>query len=228
MSQPTLILVHGAFHGAWCWRHVGEELTARGVNWVALDLPSATLGAPAATYLEDDARAVAEVARDEGPVILVGHSYGGTVITEASGLVAELRGLIYVSALIPLEGQSSSDAARGGSSRTKLDNALRLEGEYLVVDPELAHDALYNTCGPREAEWAISQLSTQTVASLRSPCTTTGPTVATRYIRCRRDQAISLEVQDLMAERCEEVETLDTDHSPFLSSPVALTELLLA
>ncbi len=58
MSDSTFVLVHGAWHGAWCWRHLGEELTRRGERWIAVDLPSSTPGAHANTYLADDAREV--------------------------------------------------------------------------------------------------------------------------------------------------------------------------
>ena len=85
MSEATYILVHGGWGGAWTWRDVGKELTRRDLPWTALDLPSSTRGAHPNTYLADDAREVIEVAKLDGPVVLVGHSYGGAVITEAAG-----------------------------------------------------------------------------------------------------------------------------------------------
>ena len=91
MNETTYILVHGAWGGAWCWRDVGVELTARGVQWTVLDLPSSTHGAHPNTYLSDDAREVIEVAKLDGPVVLVGHSYGGAVITEAAEQIPNLE-----------------------------------------------------------------------------------------------------------------------------------------
>src|SRR5665213_402651 len=161
MTETTYILVHGAWSGGWCWRDVGAELTRRDANWTALDLPSSTHGAHPNTFLADDAHEVIEIAKLDGPVVLVGHSYGGAVITEAADQVPNLERLIYVAAFVPALGQSVSEANQEAPNRTLLDQA---------VDPGL---------------------------------------------------------QELMAQRCTEVARIDSGHSPFLSQPVALCDLLL-
>ncbi|HQU25601.1 MAG TPA: alpha/beta fold hydrolase, partial [Acidimicrobiales bacterium] len=117
MTEPTYVLVPGAYHGAWCWRLVGEELDRRGVAWVALDLPSATTGAHSETFLRDDADEVVAATASLGPVVLVGHSYAGAVIAEAAPEVAGLVGLIDVAALVPEPGESARE--QRGPRRTK-------------------------------------------------------------------------------------------------------------
>src|SRR5580692_7673013 len=146
MAEPTYVLVHGAWGGAWVWRDVGAELTRRGVPWVAVDLPSSIHGAHPTTYLADDANEVVQIANLEGPVVLVGHSYGGAVITEAAEDVTNLQRLIYIAALLPLLGESATEATREVQARTLLDEAIQVDGDYLTLDPNLAKKALFHDC----------------------------------------------------------------------------------
>ncbi|HEY5105020.1 MAG TPA: alpha/beta fold hydrolase [Acidimicrobiales bacterium] len=227
MNEPTYILVHGAWGGAWCWREVGLELTRRGVQWTALDLPSSTHGAHSNTYLADDANDVIEVASLKGPVVLVGHSYGGAVITEAADRVENLERLVYIAALVPTLGQSASEAAREVSVRTLLDEAIEIDGEYLRLNPDLAAKALYQDCSDEVAAWAVSQLTPQTRASFRSPREGFDVDVHSHYVLCTNDNAIDPSLQMIMSQRCSEVATMESGHSPLLCQPSALCDLIL-
>jgi pimeloyl-ACP methyl ester carboxylesterase len=227
MSDTTYILVHDAWHAAWVWRDVGAELTRRGVKWSALDLPSSTHGAHPNTYLVDDAREVIEVAKLEGPVVLVGHSYGGAVITEAAEQIPNLEGLIYVAALIPELGHSTTGTWRMVDTPTLLDAAIDNEGEFLLLKPTLAKEALFQDCTDEVADWAVSQLTAQTTASLRSPRSAFDVDVPTYYLRCTRDNAVDPGLQELLAARCDEVAVLESGHTPMLSHPEVFCDLLL-
>lgn len=102
-SQPVrnVVLVHGAFADGSGWRGVYDQLTARGYRVSIVQNPL--------TSLADDVAATRRVlARQDGPTILVGHSYGGTVITEA-GNDPKVAGLVYVSALAPDVGESTGE-----------------------------------------------------------------------------------------------------------------------
>lgn len=228
MTETTYILVHGAWGGGWCWRDVGHELSRRDVQWTALDLPSSTHGAHPNTFLGDDAHEVIEVATFDGPVVLVGHSYGGVVITEAADRIPNLERLIYIAALVPELGQSASEASPGVGGRTLLDEAIEVEGDYLRLDPDRAKAALYQDCTDEVAAWAVSNLTTQTLASLRSPRSSFDVEVPSYYVRCSLDNAIDPRVQEVMAGRCNEVATMESGHSPMLSQPNALCDLILA
>jgi pimeloyl-ACP methyl ester carboxylesterase len=228
MTDTTYILVHGAFCGAWCWRDVGHELSRRDVLWTALDLPSSTHGAHPNTYLADDAREAIEIAKLDGPVVLVGHSYGGAVITEAAAQIPNLEGLIYVAALIPLLGESATGTMREVPGWTLLDDAIEVDGEVLRLNPELAAEALFQDCDTEVAAWAVSQLSIQTVASLRSPRSSFDVDVPSRYVLCTLDNAIDPLLQEMMAQRCDEVTRLESGHTPLLSRPSTLCDLILA
>lgn len=228
MTETTYILTHGAWSGAWNWREVGGELTRRGVAWSALDLPSSTHGAHPTTYLADDAREVAAVAQLDGPVVLVGHSYGGAVVTEAAPDVPNLIGVIYVAALVPELGQSTTECSRQVKVRTLLDEAIELDGEFLRLDPAKARDALYQDCDEQTATWALAQLSTQTLASLRSPRAAYDVDVPTNYVICTLDQAVDPILQEILASRCDEAVHLESGHSPLLSRPDTLCDLILS
>ncbi|WP_191061521.1 alpha/beta fold hydrolase [Geminicoccus harenae] len=100
-APRNVVLVHGAFADGSGWRGVYDELTARGYRVTVVQNPL--------TSLADDVAATSRVlARQDGPTILVGHSYGGTVITEA-GVDPKVAGLVYVSALAPDVGESTGD-----------------------------------------------------------------------------------------------------------------------
>lgn len=101
----SVVLVHGAFADGAGWRGVYDELTARGYRASIVQNPL--------TSLQDDVDATRRVLdRQEGPVILVGHSWGGTVITEA-GVHPKVAGLVYVSALAPDAGETTAQQYAG-------------------------------------------------------------------------------------------------------------------
>lgn len=228
MGSPTFILVHGAWGGAWCWRDLAIEFDTRGIEWVGVDLPSSRSGAKSSTTLSDDADAVAALATGKGPYVLVGHSYGGAVATEVAPRIPNLQKIVFVAALVPNLGQSPTATSREIRVRTLLDDAIELEGAFLRLNHPKATQALYNDCPAEIASLATSQLSTQTLASFRSERTASDVTAPSLYIRCSNDQAIDPALQEVMAARCDQVITLPSGHSPFLSQPSILCDALIA
>jgi pimeloyl-ACP methyl ester carboxylesterase len=200
----------------------------RGVASVTVDLPSSRPGAGPVTGLREDADAVIRAAASiSGPIILVGHSYGGAVVVEAAPGIDQLDQLIFIAALVPLAGQSATDVSREVRVRTRLDQSMIVEGDHLRLDPELAAQALYNDCDADTAAWASSQLTTQTIASFRSPRSSEDLETPSLFIRCDEDFAVDPSLQDLMASRCSESTSISSDHSPFLSHPLELFEALM-
>jgi pimeloyl-ACP methyl ester carboxylesterase len=114
---PTIVLVHGAFADASGWSDVFHGLTARGYTAYAPANPLRGVFSDA-DYLR------AFVATLDGPVILAGHSYGGCVITNASAGTSHVKGLVYVAAYAPDEGETLSDAGTLGGGSTDLTKHL--------------------------------------------------------------------------------------------------------
>ena len=225
MSTPTYLLVHGAWHGSWCWERLGAVLDERGISWVALDLPSANSSDPLVD-MDSDVRELRRFSVERGPVVLVAHSYGGAVVAEAAPKLNDLRGIVYLAALVPRLGQSAGEVTREYGRRSPLDETIRRADGLLLLDPEPASRALYGDCDDETRDWAINKVTPQTLASFRTSRTAENIAVASTYVICQRDQAIVPEVQSQIAQRCDDVVEIDSDHSPFLSHPVELADLL--
>jgi pimeloyl-ACP methyl ester carboxylesterase len=167
------------------------------------------------------------VADGDGPYILVAHSYGGAVVAEVASRIPNLERCFYVAALMPGPGESATEASRRIEVRTLLDDAIEVDGDLLRLSPDLALGALYNNCAPDVAGWAVQQLSTQTIASLRSPRESDNATAEKIYVRCLQDHAVDPELQQLMSEDCDFALSLESDHSPFLSQPAQFCDAIL-
>lgn len=227
MTNPAYVLVHGAWGGAWCWNEVTPHLDHRGVTWRAVDLPSSRTDAAPTSDLAADAAVVVDAANAlKAPVVLVGHSYAGAVITEAAPHVPKLEGLFYVAATVPEIGQSHSDVARLVKVRTEMDDAIHLDGDVLRLDLDAAAAALYQECTPELREWAKAQLSTQTLSSFRGARTSAPVEVTSRYLLCQHDHALDPSLQELVSKRCAEVVELASDHSPFFSHSRHLVDIM--
>ena len=219
MTEPTYVLVHGAWHGAWSWRLLTEEFDRRSVAWRTLELPSSHDDGDGTSDLGSDVQAVVSAVDFDGPTVLVGHSYAGAVIAEASGQLDKLVGLVFIAALIPTIGQSATDVSRLGGVRTELDAAMTVDGPRLRLDPSLARSALYGDCQESVATDAVSRLGSQTIASFRSKREYPDAAARRHYIRCTNDRAIDPTLQLLMASSCDTTIEIASDHSPFLSHP---------
>lgn len=224
MNEARMVLLHGAWHGPWCWDRLGRCLDARGLAWSAPQLPSA--GGEAAVDMGNDVTHLRSCLEDLGPVVVVAHSYAGAVITQAAPWLTNVRSVIYLAALVPREGQTASDVTKEYGQRSPLDATIRRDEGLLTLDPIPAALALYGDCDAVTRADAISRVTTQTLASFRTPRTSGRVGVPTTYIVCQRDQAIVPEVQRDIARRCDHVVEMASDHSPFWSRPAEFAELL--
>jgi pimeloyl-ACP methyl ester carboxylesterase len=232
-AQRPVVLVHGAWHGGWCWSALQAELDQRGVPSYALDLPGHGTSPFFFGDLHSDAASVVlAIERLGRDVVLVGHSYGGAVITEAALHTDRVAHLVYLTAFVLDEGESMIRIPMLDALRlppTKLAAARqRREDGTLTLDPELAVPALYGRCSAEVQQAAVARLGPQPIATFVQPVTGAGwRRTASTYIRCTADEAVPLVHQDAMAQRCGSVFTLETDHSPFASMPAATAEVLL-
>jgi pimeloyl-ACP methyl ester carboxylesterase len=229
--MANFVLIHGAWHGAWCWERVAPLLRERGHRVVAPDLPShgADRTARWRVTLGGYARRACDAARECAPAIAVGHSMGGMVITQAAAREPGLfAGLIYLCAFAPLPGDSlMSLASRDREARTR--DAMERGLIASSIRPGRAAEVFYNTCATADASSAEARLVPQpSLAMFQRASKPRAPLPNRAYIECTQDRAISLAIQREMRERAgiARVETIETDHSPFYSAPAQLAGVL--
>lgn len=231
---PTVVLVHGAWHGAWCWERVVAGLEARGVATVAIDLPGhGDDPGPATDFAGDVAAVEAAIDAVGRPVVLVGHSYGGLVVTDAGALPAVTH-LVYLCAFAVEEGESCANA--GGDEAAGIDHTGRpdLSAELVhlgdsstTVPAEGARRCFYGDCDEPTAAWAIERLCPQRLENLLTPPSRIAwRSTPSTYVVCTEDLAVHPELQRIMARRCTNAIEWETSHSPFLSRPDLVVDLL--
>jgi len=234
----TFLLVHGAFHGSWCWEKLIPELEARGHRVLAPDLPG--IGDDPETLAGYDLAQwgdfVADLARGAGePVIMVGHSRGGLVIGEAAERAPEaIACLVYLTAmLVPGGATMMSVSLATGEPMTALVITPSEDGRLFHADPASIAELLYNTTGEEDKARAVARLSPEPAAVFAASSTATPERhgrVPRAYIECSEDRVLTLAVQRAMrnALPCDTVFTLKSDHSPFYSALPPLIESLEA
>lgn len=229
-EQPSVVLVHGAWHGAWCYASLQHALDELGIPSYAIDLPGhgASL-LPPTDLLGDAAHVAAVLDRIDGPVVLVGHSYGGAVISRAAVGHSNVQHLVYLAAFVLNEGESVMSLLRSlPPASVGLAAAMRPhDTNSSVLDPALAGAALYGDCPTPAVEAALARLSPQPQATIIQATDASAiGSVPSTYVLCLRDDAVHPTHQALMAERCTHTVTFDCDHSPFMSRTADTAALL--
>ncbi len=226
-TLPTVVLVHGAWHGAWCWQELTPHLARRGFSVRTVDLPSVGAKSGQAIDLSTDAGTVrSTLAAISGPVILCGHSYGGMVISLAAAGESKVEQLVYICAYVPDSGQSLT-AARTGKRAPWI---KMLDGGLTFPDLEQAAEMFYADCDPDIQRWAMRELKPQSNAAFEEPVPVPAwQSIASTYVVCANDMAIAPSAQrEVFATRTSKVVELESSHSPFLSKPAELAEIILS
>lgn len=233
--MSRFVLVHGAWHGAWCWYKVLPQLERAGHRVTAIDLPS--LGkdrAPlAAATLERYADTVCEaLAAESEPAILVGHSMGGIAISQAAERHPErIKRLVYLTAFLLRDGETLMGAASQSPTRVTGLTLRSPDRQSTTVNLQLIREIFYAQCPDEDVALARSLLQPQAVAPMATAQSLSAGKfgrVPRVYIECLRDRVIDPALQKAMyqASPCEKVVSIDTDHSPFFSRPVELVSHL--
>jgi pimeloyl-ACP methyl ester carboxylesterase len=235
--MTTFVLVHGAWHGAWCWHRVLARLQRASHQVLAPDLLGLGIDctSPGRVSLERWTSQIAGLIEAEPePVVLVGHSRGGIVLSAvAERIPTRIRTLVYVNAFLLQNGVSLQDAA-SGIRDSLVPPAMVISDDHLsaTLRPEIIREAFYGQCSDEDVALAMSLLKPEPLAPLATPTRISAErfgTVPRVYIESTKDRAITHEAQRQMqaALPCHKRVTLHTDHSPFFSCPDELCAALL-
>jgi pimeloyl-ACP methyl ester carboxylesterase len=221
-DPARVVLVHGLWHGAWAWDGVRARLDAVGIARAAVELPLTGLA-------DDVAATVAVLDRLDHPAVLVGHSYGGAVVT-AAGAHPNVAHLLYLAAFQLAEGESvGRTLPEREIPPTGLGAALRFsdDGEWVSLDPAQAVDLLYADADPREAADAVARLRPVHRSVFRGvPDVIAWRRVPSTYVVCADDRAVHPDLQRAMAERATFRHEWPGGHSPALTRPGEVAELI--
>jgi pimeloyl-ACP methyl ester carboxylesterase len=238
--MASFILIHGSWHGGWCFDDVKTLLEAAGHAVIAPDLPGMG-GSEAelrAVTLQGWADFAANLCKNaaQHPVILAGHSRGGVVISQAAETAPEaIDALVYICAMMLPDGTSRAAFKQHEEPNPYFDAlVIPVYGDAAtLVDPTLGPAVFAQLSPPDKVAAAMDRLVAEPKAPRSTPMRLSPErygTIPRTYIECTEDRAIPISSQRLMQQLMPgaEVVTLDADHSPFLSRPQELAEALLA
>ncbi|MFJ6754736.1 alpha/beta hydrolase [Streptomyces sp. NPDC091273] len=213
--MAAVVLVHGLYHRPEHFAELAERLRTAGMEVVVPELHRGSLSADTAAV-----QAAIEVLPE--PPIVLGHSYGGSVITGVRGA----RHLVYLAAFVPDVGESA--AGLGGASPQLRDAIVPEPDGSTSLHPGRAIDTLFGDGPEPLAARAVGLLRTQAPGCGRGvPERHSWRDTPSTYVVCARDRAIDPGLQRRMASRCTDVREWQTGHSPFVGRPDLIVELVL-
>jgi pimeloyl-ACP methyl ester carboxylesterase len=224
----VLVLVHGSYHGAWCWERLAPELERLGHTVTAVDLPISDPAAGASEYAD---AIEAQVDWSEPPVI-IGHSTGGLTIPIVAAR-RPVRQLVFLAAMLPKPGMS----ANGQRAAEPIDDAgpsgsadwTDLGDDVWFVGPKTATEMFFPDAAPVDAAWAASKLRPQSYRPMNEVMPLTAwPEVPSAYIVCRDDRAVNPDWARRAAHERLGIEPVEIGggHSPFITRPMELAALI--
>jgi pimeloyl-ACP methyl ester carboxylesterase len=221
--KPSIVLVHGAFADGSSWKGVIPILEKDGFTVTAVQNPLRSLP-------EDVATTKRVIDAQKGDVVLVGHSYGGAVITDAAAGSSKVKALVYVAAFAPDVGESLGGLIEKyppsdlGSSVAP-DSAGFLYINRTKFREVFAHDV-------SEDQTSIMAATQKPIAATAfgEPVTTASwKNISSWYIVCTQDRAVNPELERFMAKRIKaQITELKASHVPFISQPEAVAEVIKA
>jgi pimeloyl-ACP methyl ester carboxylesterase len=217
----TAILVHAAWADASNWSRVLLQLRASGVKAIAAQLPL--------TSLSDDVAALRRtIARVEGPVVLAAHSYGGAVITAAGTDEDRVKGLVYIAAMAPDEGETVAQLLHRAEPHPQAP-ALVPDGDGNLWMPEQGFaDAVAPDSSEEDIFLIAATQKPTSVKCILEPMTAPAwKQKPSWYLLAQRDRIIAASTQTFMAERAgARIEARDVDHSPTTSAPETVASVI--
>ena len=236
-AYATFLLVHGAFHGAWCWDRVASLLRERGHQVEAVELSDAAdKGTSPDALMSSWANHVAERIRScATPVLLVGHSRSGLIVSQAAEIVPEcITMAVYCAAYLVDHGETIADVR--ARLREDSRSLLRIErspgSDLLALDPSSAAEAIYSCSPAQEVALIVANLSLEPSAGFAIAPRLTSKrygSVPRGAIECLQDRVLPISFQREMrkSQPCQAIVSLDCDNAPFVSDPEGLAAALI-
>ncbi|MBL7260256.1 alpha/beta hydrolase [Paractinoplanes lichenicola] len=226
-----VVFVHGACvrDGDWWWHLTSDALRKRGISSVAPALPSCgEAGRPAGADgpgLPEDVAAVRTIlAESDEPTVVVGHSYGGIVASEAAVGVVSVRHMVFVSSYLPEPGESLSTF---GAPQPPPFLDFDLERGTFGAVPNLFTETFVQDCPPEIVREGAARLTRQTITVTQQQVRQVAwHDLPTTYVVCTDDRGTPAAAQRRFSRRADEVVELPTGHHPFLSQPQAVADIL--
>lgn len=217
----NVLLIHGAFADGSGWRGVYDNLTARGYRVTVVQTPMTSLEA-------DVAATDRALARQDGPAILVGHSYGGIVITEA-GDDPKVAGLVYVAAFAPNVGESALDQYSIKPPPPDFHPDPAADG-FVFLGADTFKAGFAGDLSDADANWLRDSQMPIFGGALGAKVTQTAwSTKPSWYVVATQDGAIDPELERIMARRISATTTeIDGSHVVFISQPDAVANVIAA
>jgi pimeloyl-ACP methyl ester carboxylesterase len=228
--KPTIVLVHGAFADSSGWEAVADRLTDRGYPVLAFSNP---LRGPVSDgeYLRQFINTI------PGPIVLVGHSYGGAVITNAATGDPDVEALVYVAAYAPAEGESVAAANQLGGGHTVVTDHLVLRpypgasanDADAYIDPTWFHRLFAQDLPRDKARFMAASQRPGALGALLTPSGTPAWTdIPSWYIVANQDRIIPPEAERAMAERAGSTTVqVNSSHVVMMTQPGTVTRVIL-
>ena len=230
--MTTYVLVHGSWHGGWCWRKVRSALEASGADVYTPTLTG--LGervhlASRDVGLETHIAAVLGVleAEDLSDVVLVGHSYGGIVATGAADRAPDrIARLVYLDAVVPKNGQCLYDRAPA-QLKTLFEEQAQIAGEGWQVPASVATAQFLGLKTEEEIRWVIPKLTAHPIRTFREPLRlgVHFPQMPRTYINCIGDKPLG-QPRTVQADGIEDYHEVRTGHDAMVTVPHEVAGIL--
>lgn len=230
MAISNVLLVHGAWHGAWCWAPLQRALDQLGIPSYAIDLPGHGISPLPLGDLHGDAAAVVEALEALPPdTLLLGHSYGGAVISQAAAHSDRIGHLMFIAAFALEAGESVNGFLRSAPRhKVELANIMVPTDEGVTtLDLEHAGALLYPGSSKVVQRACAERLGPQPNATMTQEVGgAPASAIESTYVLCNQDRAVHPEHQRIMAARCSSVIEIDSDHSPFVDEPATIASII--
>ena len=217
----NVVLVHGAWADGSCWSKVLPILWASGLHAVAVQNPLNSLA-------DDAASTNRLINAQDGPVLLVGHSYGGVVITEA-GLNPKVAGLVYVAAFAPDTGESGGGLASGYPPTPVFSQIQQVGDNFLMLSAKAVHEDFAQDLPEAEREMVLAVQGATNIGVLGTPITKAAWRERPNwFVVAEQDRAIQPQQEADSAKKMgAKVLSLQSSHLPMLSHPKEVAQLII-